>query len=159
MKKIIALALVLALCFVILCSCGINGNYKAVCKIYSNSILFPGFINGDNTYVVEGKDGEMHLYIAEMASSGYDYIGYYRNDIGTLKKFRLNSSNFDNIIPDGKWAEGFSAEEIRENTKSAWAIIKEGKVNAYFLLQKDESVLYVNMQNELCTSIIKLEKR
>ena len=114
---------------------------------------------GSYDLYIESKSGVLTLNTKKIGSSGYDYIGYELNCVGLLTRFWLTTSNFDDIITDGKWQDGFSPEEIRVNTKDAWKVIsKEGSLEAYFLLQTDGTALYVVIDDDMCKSITKYNK-
>ncbi|MBQ7291161.1 MAG: hypothetical protein IJW76_05530 [Clostridia bacterium] len=156
MKKIIALALVLTLCLVLFCSCGINGEYEFDSNIYWTSNFM--FLMKSSDFYIESKDGNLTLNTKRQGSSGYDYIGYEISCVGVLTRFWLTSSNFDDMISDGMWQDGFSAEQIRIETKEAWKVMDGDELKAYFLLQSDGSALYVSIDDGVCNRIVKLNK-
>ena len=62
------------------------------------------------------------------------------------------------MISDGMWQDGFSAEQIRIETKEAWKVMDGDELKAYFLLQSDGSALYVSIDDGVCNRIVKLNK-
>lgn len=140
--------LVLAFCVTGLCACGVSldkmvGSYKIDETVYY-AMLADTAYNPTEKYKVEKIDGKTKLM--------HNYIGISGEDVsvevGELKKFSLKKNNFDNLIFGQAFDDGYSAESIRKNNKTAWKAEGKNGEKIYLLCQKDGEVLTVTIKTK-----------
>lgn len=149
MKKVLVFIFACMLCIVTLASCGgasvkdMLGTYKIDGTVYYAMLVDSAF-NPTDKFEIAEEDGKVIV--------SHKYIGVSEEDvsakIGELKKFSLKKSNFNEIIYGDEWSEGYSAEGIRKNNRSAFKAENKGGETVYILLQKDGTVLVASIKNK-----------